>query len=151
MTPPIRKTTEDLEAYDLVAFRGAIDAGVDSVMVAHILYPALDAENIATVSPAILTGLLRGEIGYDGIVISDDFRMKGISTKMSGGEGALRFLLAGGDSVLCGPDAERQEEICRTLIAAAKDGTLSEERIDESLRRVLHAKSLYGDWSGYRG
>ena len=45
----------------------------------------------------------------------------------------------------------RQEEICRTLIAAAKDGTLSEERIDESLRRILHAKSLYGDWSGYRG
>ena len=120
-------------------------------MVAHILYPELDPENVATVSPAILTGLLRGEMGYDGIVISDDFRMKGISTKMSGGEAALRFLLAGGDIVLCGPDAERQEDICRTLIAAAKDGTLSEERINESLRRVLHAKSLYCDWSGYRG
>ena len=151
VTPTIRRTKEELEAYDLIAFRGAMDAGVDSVMVAHILYPELDPENIATVSPAILTGLLRGEMGYDGIVISDDFRMKGISTQMSGGEAALRFLLAGGDIILCGPDAERQEDICRTLLAAVKDGRLTETRIDESLRRVLHAKSLYGDWSGFRG
>ena len=151
MMPTIRKTKEELEAYDFISFRAAIEAGVDSVMIAHILYPELDSENLATVSPAILTGILRKEMGFDGIIISDDFRMKGLATQMSAGEGAVRFLLAGGDVVLCGPDPEKQEEICKSLLAAVEDGTLPEERIDESLRRVLHAKISACDWSGYIG
>ena len=146
-TPVIRRSAASLSSYDLVPFAAAIDAGVDVVLVAHILYPALDEAQIATLSPAIITDLLRGQLGFDGIVLSDDFRMGGLTGQCGVGEAAVRFLLAGGDLILCGPQHEAQREIMEALLAAASDGTLSQARIDESVARILKKKMQVTGWS----
>ena len=143
----IRRSAASLSSYDLVPFAAAIDAGVDVVLVAHILYPALDEAQIATLSPAIITDLLRGQLGFDGIVLSDDFRMGGLTGQCGVGEAAVRFLLAGGDLILCGPQHEAQREIMEALLAAASDGTLSQARIDESVARILKKKMQVSGWS----
>ena len=146
-TPVVNASAESLRGYDLVPFAAAVDAGVDVVLVAHILYPALDADNIATLSPAIMTGLLRDELGFDGVVMSDDLRMGGLTAQCAAGEAAVRFLLAGGDLILCGPQHGRQREIMEALYQAAADGTLSEARIDESVTRILQKKMQVTGWS----
>ncbi|MBQ2770908.1 MAG: hypothetical protein IJF41_06680, partial [Clostridia bacterium] len=147
LTPRVDKSLEELRAYDLIPFQAAIDAGVDAVMVAHILYPQIDPENIATLSKPIITDLLREEMGFTGLVISDDFRMKGITTQASPEESAVQFILAGGDIILCGPMPERQEAIAKALLAAYESGTLTAERLEESVYRILDAKLDFGDWA----
>lgn len=146
-TPVVDKSADELFEYDLVPFAAAVEAGVDVVLVAHIRYPALDAENIASLSPAIIGGLLREELGFDGIVMSDDFRMGGLTSQCPAGEAAVRFLLAGGDLILCGPRHDLQREIMDALQAAAADGTLSEARIDESVLRIVQKKMQVTGWS----
>ena len=94
-TPEIDRTLEELENYDLLPYRTAIESGVDAVMVAHILYPALDGTDIASMSEPVITGLLREQMGFDGIVISDDFRMEGLTNRYGIGDAAVQFILAG--------------------------------------------------------
>ena len=146
-TPVVDKSAGELRAYDLQPFAAAVEAGVDVVLVAHISYPALDAENIATLSSAVITDLLRGELGFTGIVMSDDFRMGGLTGQCPAGEAAVRFLLAGGDLILCGPRHDLQREIMEGLRAAVADGTLSEARIDESVLRIVQKKMEVTGWS----
>jgi len=147
VTPVVNKSEEDLRAYDLVPFRMGIDAGADTVLAAHILYPALDADDIASMSYPILTELLRGEMGFEGIIMSDDFRMGGLTARYTVEEAAVRFLQAGGDLILCGAVPDKQVRILNALAAAYSDGLLTEERIDESVRRILVKKMKSLDWS----
>lgn len=150
-TPVVDRSEEWLRRFDLVPFAAAVEAEVDVILVAHILYPAFDADNIASLSPAIITDLLRGELGFDGIIMSDDFRMGGLTEQCDVGEAAVRFLLAGGDLILCGPRHDYQREIMRALHAAAADGTLRADRIDESVMRILQKKMRVTDWTPLRG
>ena len=139
-TPVVEKSIDELRAYDLIPFAAAVDAGVDVVLVAHILYPALDGTEIASMSQPVITGLLRETLGFTGVVMSDDFRMDGLTRQYEPGEAAVKFILAGGDLVLCGAQSERQRAIMEGLTRAAADGTLTEARIDESVLRILKAK-----------
>ena len=139
-TPVVYRTRGELYDYDLAAFRGAIEAGADCVMTAHALYPVLDGENVATLSHTIITEILRGELGFDGVVISDDMLMQGVSSSCEPAEAALRFIEAGGDMILCGADPEVQESIFLALIEAVNSGRIDEARIDESAERVLRLK-----------
>jgi len=145
-TPVVDKTEEELDAYDLVPFRAAVEAGVDAIMTAHILYPALDPDDIATMSDEIITGLLRDQMGFDGIVISDDFRMEGLTNRYDVSEAAAQFVLAGGDLILCGAEHDKQIAIMDGLYAAVDDGRLTEERINESVRRILLKKIDVTGW-----
>ena len=146
VTPVIDKSLEDLQSYDLVPFVSAISSGVDAIMVGHVLYTALDNTDIASMSKPIMTDLLRDQMGFDGLIISDDFRMDGLTTRYEIGDAAVRFLLAGGDVILCGAVSEKQQLIVEALNAAAADGRLTQERIDESVKRVLLQKLALGDW-----
>ena len=146
VTPTVNQTLEQLQSYDLVPFQTAVDSGVDAIMTAHILYPALDQTDIATVSKAIITDYLRNTMGFDGLVISDDFRMGGLTARYEVGDAAVRFVLAGGDIVMCGAVSDSQQAIMTALNAAASDGTLTLERIDESVRRILLKKLSLGTW-----
>jgi beta-N-acetylhexosaminidase len=146
VTPVVDKTLEALKSYDLVPFVSAIESGVDAIMTSHVLYPALDATDIASMSKPILTDLLRGEMGFDGLIISDDFRMEGLTTRYEVGDAAVRFLLAGGDVILCGAVSDKQQAIVEALNSAAADGRLTQERIDESVKRVLLKKLSLGAW-----
>ena len=147
-TPVVERTAQELANYDLIPFTEAVNRGVDAILVAHILYPALDGTDIASMSRPIITGLLREQLGFtEGIVISDDFRMTGLTSRYDVGDAAVRFVLAGGDLIMCGAQHDKQEAIMEALLAASQDGTLSQNRIDESVFRILKKKLVATEFS----
>lgn len=142
-TPVVNKSYESLTGYELVPFADAI-GDADGVLVAHISYPKIDDRHIASQSEIFITEILRGELGFDGIVMSDDFRMNGLRKQTTLSDGAVQFILAGGDLILCGANHSYQREILKGLSAAVEDGTIGEERLNESVYRILSAKMRAG-------
>ncbi len=132
-----------LDAVELVPFRAAIEAGLGAMMTSHILFPALDPDLPATLSPTLLTGLLRGELGFDGLIITDDLEMKGVADGWGAPEAAVRAVLAGADILLCCHTKETQYAIRDALVNAVENGRLTEARIDESLARIARAKARW--------
>jgi beta-N-acetylhexosaminidase len=131
-----------LEQIEWAPFRAAIESGTDSVMTAHIAVPALDDAGVpATLSPKIVNGVLRHELGFKGIVVTDALEMGGIAKGFSVGEAAVRALLAGADVLLMPPDGELA---INAVAAAVRSGQISQKRIDESVMRVLSAKARLG-------
>jgi len=145
-TPVVKKALAELEEYELVPFRQAVAAGVDGIMVAHILYPQIDPDFIASQSEIVIGELLRREMGFEGVVMSDDFRMNGLRSRSSLEDAAVRFILAGGDLILCGANHSYQRSILKGLTQAVADGTISQERLNESVVRLLTAKMKITDW-----
>ena len=131
-----------LEAVEWTPFRAAIQAGTDSVMSAHIAVPALDDPGIpATLSPKILTGILRDELGFKGIVVTDALEMGGIVQGFPGGQASVMALEAGSDVLLMPQDGE---SAINAVEAAVKSGKLTQKRIEESVMRILTAKAHLG-------
>lgn len=141
--PVIRADRERLESLELVPFRAAIAAGADSIMTGHLAIPALepDTNTPATLSSNILTGLLRKELGYQGLVVTDAMDMGGITVRYAPGEAAVRAFLAGADALLMPPVPDAAVE---ALQDAVKSGRISHERLDASVRRILQAKARIG-------
>lgn len=135
----VDKSLDELRAGELLPFESGIEAGVDMVMVGHITVTAVDDEP-ATISKAVITDLLREELGWDGIVITDSLDM-GALAGYDNGEVCVRFLEAGGDILLGVPDIEAA---LTALETAVTDGRLTEQRIDESVQRVLELKIAHG-------
>jgi beta-N-acetylhexosaminidase len=132
-----------LEEVELVPFRRAIEAGVDSVMTAHIAVPQLtgEPETPATLSGQILTGLLRDALHFNGLIVTDALEMGGITTRYWAGLAAVRALKAGADMLLLSPDSTvALDEVVR----AVRRGEISESQIDQSVRKVLEAKTRLG-------
>lgn len=145
-TPKVKKTLEELWEYELLPFQAAVQAGADGVMVGHIYYPNIDSAHIASQSYTLITTVLREQMGFEGIVMSDDFRMKGLRNQTSLSEGAVQFILAGGDLILCGANHSYQKEILQGLTSAVADGTITEERLNQSVVRILTAKMKATGW-----
>ena len=160
-----------LESVELVPFRAGIKAGADSVMTAHVSIPALDdtpapvlpnpprpvdaiGENVevetkgttpASLSEPVVTGILRKELGFSGLIVTDAIRMGGITSHFTTGEAAVRAILAGSDQVLLSPDTDAAIAAVRD---AVRSGRITETRLDESVKRILDAKrklKLYED------
>ncbi|MFE0100256.1 glycoside hydrolase family 3 protein [Streptomyces sp. NPDC059009] len=140
--PYIHHTREQWQELDAPPFRAAVAAGIDSVMTAHIVVPALDpAEDPATLSRPIVTGILREELGYDGVVVTDSLGMQGVRTKYGDDRVPVLALKAGVDQLLNPP----KPEIAWTgVLRAVQDGELTEERLDASLLRILRLKRKRG-------
>src|ERR1700682_3769161 len=138
--PVIRADRDRLEHLELVPCRAAISAGVGSIMTGHLSIPALepDVNTPATLSSNILTGLLRDELHFEGLVITDAMDMGGITTRYAPGEAAVRAFLAGADALLMSPVPDAAFE---ALQAAVKSGRISHERVDASVCRILQAKA----------
>lgn len=133
---------ERIEAVELVPFREAIAHHVDAVMTAHMAVPAYEPdEKPATVSRIILTGLLRNELGFNGIIVTDAMDMQGVASLYTHGEAAVRAIEAGADVLLMPADPQA---CIRAIEAAVNSGRLSRRRIDESVARVLAAKRQLG-------
>jgi beta-N-acetylhexosaminidase len=131
-----------LETVELVPFRAAIEAGVDSIMTAHLAAPALGVTEVpATLAPEVLTGLLRKELGFQGIVVTDALDMGGIAKGFTTGEAAVKAIQAGADILLMPPEPE---QAIQAVAAAVRSGKIARSRIDESLARVLAAKESLG-------
>jgi beta-N-acetylhexosaminidase len=130
----------DLDALAILPFKRAIAAGADSVMVAHTLYPALEAERLpATLSPRIITGLLREELGFDGLVLPDDLTMFAISQNYGIPQASALCLEAGADMIFM-KVAEQYGPSLEAVKASLKAGRLTEARIEQSVRRILTLK-----------
>ena len=132
--PTVDDDRATLDATDLVPFRAAIEAGVDLVMTAHVVYPALDPDRPATRSRAILHDLLRDELGFDGVVVTDSLQMAGAKVEgKTEGEVAAELLEAGVDLFV---DAVDPVAVIEGLAAAVRAGTLDEGLLDAALARV---------------
>ncbi|WP_030601050.1 glycoside hydrolase family 3 protein [Streptomyces fulvoviolaceus] len=137
--PVITHTREVWEELDAVPFRAAIRAGIDSIMTAHIQFPALDdSGDPATLSSPILTGILREELGYDGVVVTDSLGMEGVRTKYGDDRVPVLALKAGVDQLLNPPNLD---VAWKAVVKAVEDGELTEARLDESLLRILRLKA----------
>jgi beta-N-acetylhexosaminidase len=142
--PLIEHPPDRLEAVELVPFRAAIDADVASIMTAHILIPALDEERPATLSPAIVTGLLKERLGYRGLVLSDDLEMKAISARYGVADATVMAIAAGCDAVLmCAPDQQEQAGALEAIIRAAENGDLPLKRAEDALARHRRVKERF--------
>ncbi|TKG70013.1 glycoside hydrolase family 3 protein [Prauserella endophytica] len=140
--PTIERTEQEWREIDLPPFRAAIDAGVDSIMTAHIAVPSLDPSgDPATLSKPIIGGLLREELGYDGVVVTDSLQMQGVRELYSDAEIPVRALEAGVDQMLMPPDLGVAME---GVLDAVRGGRLTEERIDQSVLRILELKAKRG-------
>ncbi len=141
--PVIPGDRQRLGSVELVPFRAAISAGVGAIMSTHIVFPALDANRPATISHAILTGLLREELGYDGLVITDCLEMKAIADTIGTARGAVEALKAGADMVLIAHTLSVQRQAVRAIREALESGELPEERLNEAVTRVLRTKQRF--------
>ena len=142
--PVVTATAETLHNADLLPFRATIDAGVASIMTAHILIPALDAERPGTLSPTIVDGLLKQKLGYKGLVLSDDLEMKAISGRYGHSEATVQAIAAGCDAVLmCEPAPEKQMEALEAVIYAVEKGRIPTKRIEDALARHRRVKERF--------
>ncbi|WP_336322553.1 glycoside hydrolase family 3 protein [Streptomyces lavendofoliae] len=140
--PTITHTREQWRALDAPPFRAAIAAGIDSIMTAHIVVPALDpAEDPATLSRPILTGILREQLGYDGVVVTDSLGMEGVRTKYGDDRVPVLALKAGCDQLLNPP---KLDVAWNAVLKAVRNGEISEARVDESILRILRLKAKLG-------
>lgn len=136
------KDREHMDAIELKPFETAIAHGVDSIMTAHMAVPAIEPEDIpATVSPRVLTDLLRTELHFQNLIVTDAMNMKGLTDQFKGGEASVRAIEAGADVLLMPSDPE---QAIRAVVVAVGSGRIPRKRIDESAARVLAAKIRLG-------
>lgn len=134
---------ETLEKEDLFPFKSIIaNHSPDKfmVMVSHLKYPAIDEKNSATLSYKVMTELLREKLGYDGIIITDDLEMGAIANHNSFSEVGVKAIKAGADILLICHDYQHEQDVYNGVLKAVQNGEISEERINESVRRILKAK-----------
>ena len=140
--PNLHASRERMNEVELKPFRAAIQQGVDSIMTAHMTVPSMDSEDVpATVSHKVLTGLLRNELNFKNLIVTDAMNMQGLTQNFDVQEAAIRSLEAGVDVLLMPPDPDA---VVRAVVAAVQSGRLSRERIDESAMRILAAKVRLG-------
>ena len=138
----VYKTWEQLKGCEMLPFAGGINAGADMVMTAHINLPNITSDGLpASLSYEIVTGRLRGEMGFSGVVVTDSLEMEAVRQQYGDANGAVRAVKAGVDIVLMPNDLGTAYN---AVLNAVKSGEISQERLNESVRRILNLKRKYG-------
>ncbi len=151
--PQVDDSRERVESVELQSFRVAIQAGAEVVMLGHLVYPALDPtpDLPASLSPRVINDVLRGELGFEGVAMTDAMDMGAIVDHYAHGDSAVRALNAGIDMIVTGPhmSLSDQREMRRAVLDAVARGDIPQARIDEAVTRVLMLKSKHGllDWT----
>jgi beta-N-acetylhexosaminidase len=146
--PVVEHAPDRLRAVEFVPFKAAVDANVAFIMTAHVLVVSMDEERPATLSPRIVQGILRDELGFRGVIVSDDLQMKAIANSYSPGEAAIAAVRAGCDTLLmCGngprADVELQAQALEALVHAVENGGLSVKQVEAALDRNRRAKERF--------
>ena len=141
--PVVNKTLEALMGLELIPFIEAVKEGTDSIMVAHILYNKIDSENPATLSKAVLTDILREQLKFTGVIITDDLTMGAIVENYDIGDAAITSINAGSDIVLTCHGYSNSLKVLTALKKAVDEGIISEDRLNESVYRILKLKDKY--------
>ena len=144
--PVAQVSKAELDEVHLAPFRAAVDAGVSAIMTVHIVYPAYDADNPATLSPIWHGTILREKMGYKGVIVTDGMLMGAVDKHYTPAQSALASVTAGADILLYDHGVKQQKEAYTALLAAARAGTISRQRIDASVRRILLLKKQYRIW-----
>jgi len=143
--PKVDKSMVDIKSEEIVPFRKAINEGTEMVMVAHILYSAIDQEYPATLSERVITGLLRDDMGFEGVVITDDMSMGAITQNYGMEEAAVLSIGAGADMfMLTSSGNGNYERVKNALKEAVEKGVITEGSLNASVKRVLKVKKQYG-------
>jgi beta-N-acetylhexosaminidase len=142
--PLVEHPPDRLRAVEFVPFRAAIEEQVQFIMTAHVRVPSLDEERIATLSPRIVHDILREELGFDGVILSDDLEMKAVSGQIAVPTAAVAAIKAGCDGVLiCSGDADVQAGALEAIVKAVESGEIAPTRIDDAFRRQRAAKQRF--------
>lgn len=144
--PVVDHDRDRLDRVELAPFRAAIESGIGAIMTTHVAFPTFtdDDERPATLSKPVLTGLLREELGYDGLVMTDCMEMNAIAESVGTPEGAVQAVEAGCDLVTVSHTPETQRAAIDAVVAAVQSGRIAETRIDSSVRRILRTKAEFG-------
>jgi beta-N-acetylhexosaminidase len=139
--PLVEHPPDRLRAVEFEPFRAAVRERVAFIMTAHVLVPALDEERPATLSSAIVQRILRAELGYEGVILSDDLEMKAISSRVAVPAAAVQAIQAGCDGVLvCSGDVDLQAQALEAVVKAVEAGDITATRTDDSMKRLTQAK-----------
>ena len=158
--PVVEHPPDRIRRVECVPFRDAVKAGVAFMMTAHVLVPALDPEHAATLSPRIVDGLLRHELGFEGVILSDDLEMRAVARTLAAPAAAVEAVAAGCDGLLVcralttdrGRDIDAQAQVLEALVHAVEDGRIPYARLDDALGRQRRAKERFlGAASSARG
>jgi beta-N-acetylhexosaminidase len=142
--PLVEHPPDRLRAVEFAPFRAAIREQVAFIMTAHVLVPALDETLPSTLSPAIVQAILREELGFEGVILSDDLEMKAVSARMPVPMAAVQAIAAGCDGVLvCSGNVDLQAATLESLIRAVETGEIPQKRIDDALMRQRRAKERF--------
>jgi len=142
--PVSNATLPHLHSFELLPFVKAIQNGASVVMMAHIKFPNVDPSGLpASLSEVFISDILRNELGFTGVVITDDLHMEAITKHYSVGDAAIKAVQAGADVVLVCHSLDEQEQAMNALVNAVKTGQISEERINESIKRIAMLKQHY--------
>lgn len=141
--PVVGKDLARLKSFELIPFKNAIDKGADCVMVAHILLTKIDAENPASLSPTVIDDILRLQLNFEGVVITDDMTMGAVTKNYDLATAAIKAVNAGNDIILVAHKYENALLTFHTINKAVLDGLISEERIDQSVYRIYTLKNKY--------
>lgn len=141
--PTVNKSLAELQAMEFAPFQNAVSRNAPAMMTAHIVYPALDAENPATMSPTILTDVLREQWQYRGVVITDGMDMQAIAGRYGVGNAAVRALLAGADMVMAIGSREAQTETLAALTEVILSGQISYQTVQQKLQRIRQLTDAY--------
>ncbi|WP_282940220.1 beta-N-acetylhexosaminidase [Paenibacillus sp. RC67] len=138
--PVVQHDLDRLRTVEFAPFAEAIRQGADAVMVAHLLVTKLDPQLPASLSPVVIQKYLRGELGFQGVVITDDMTMEAIGKTMPIDKAAVQAIKAGADIVLVGHEPEKEQAVLNALLQAAREGTITKETIDASVYRIAKLK-----------
>lgn len=141
--PYLNHDRERLDAIEFMPFKKAIESGADGIMVSHIVLKKIDDKSPATMSKTVVTGILRKEFSYDGVVFTDDINMGAIAKNYLLRDAVIRTIDAGVDVIVSSKGVEDTKLIIEIIKDAIKKGGISEERINESLNRILKLKYKY--------
>ncbi|MCM3567327.1 beta-N-acetylhexosaminidase [Neobacillus mesonae] len=141
--PIVNKSLKELKELELIPFERAINQGADVVMVAHILLPQLDKTNPSSMSKAVMTDLLRKQLGFTGVIITDDMTMGAITEHYDIGKASVESVKSGSDIILVGHDYNNVVKIISSLKTAVQNGEISEQRLNESIKRIIQLKKKY--------
>ncbi|SCH89315.1 beta-N-acetylhexosaminidase [Romboutsia sp. 1001713B170207_170306_H8] len=141
--PIVSKTLDELESFEFIPFKYAIKNNCDVVMVSHIVLENIDRENPATVSSKIINGILRDNLGFNKVVITDDMNMRAITNIMSVEDASIKSIQSGSDVILIGGGQETVTSVIEKIKQAVEENDITEERINESLYRILSLKIKY--------
>jgi beta-N-acetylhexosaminidase len=141
--PIVQTDLKQLRTFEWLPFQAAIEHNVDAIMVAHILLPKIDPDHPASFSKTIITNYLRKELKYNGVVMTDDMTMGGIVNHYNLKDAAVQSIIAGSDVIMVAHEYDKAKEVLTNLKSNVETGALSEQRIDQSVYRILQLKQKY--------